>query len=68
MHEYNDIIPVRGPAKYSEGDWHYVNEPKRSLEHFIGVEEIYKGSRNNVVYRADYHGGTVGDVASLRGL
>ena len=59
MQEYDNVIPVRGPKEYTKGEWQYVNMPKGDLEHFVGVEEIYR-SNENLVYRAEYHGGLIG--------
>ncbi len=58
MQEYADIIPVRGPKNYENGNLRYVNFIDGTLGRFVGKEEIYNG--NELWYRADYHGGFIG--------
>lgn len=57
MQEYNDIIPVRGPAKFSDSEWTYQFTAKGGLENFAGQEEILLKSK--VVYRCLIHGGFI---------
>jgi len=49
--------PFRGPEKFSEGDFAYVDENQGTVNGFMGTEKIFfKGEE---VYRLDYHGGAV---------
>ena len=55
MQEYDDIIPVRGPKKFIDGDWEYRFVVDGGLDRFSGLEEIlFKGE---VVYRLSVQGG-----------
>lgn len=57
MQEYNDILPVRGPKEYKEGESVYRNSVDGNLERFSGSEEILlKGEK---VYNCWYHGGSI---------
>ena len=57
MQEYDDILPVRGPKEYSEGEYSYRNSVEGDLARFIGTEEILLS--NEVIYRCWYHGGMI---------
>lgn len=57
IQEYNDIIPVRGPAKFSDGEWTYKFVVIGGLENFVGQEEILLSSK--IVYRCMIHGGFI---------
>ena len=57
MQEYNDVIPVRGPAKFSDGEWTYQFTANGGLENFAGQEEILLNAK--VVYRCLIHGGFI---------
>jgi len=57
MQEYNDIIPVRGPAKFSDGEWTYQFTVNGVLENFAGQEEILLNAK--IVYRCITHGGFI---------
>lgn len=49
--------PFRGPLRFSEGDFEYLDESEGSIDKFRGTERIlYKGKD---VYRLNYHGGRV---------
>lgn len=37
-----DIIPVRGPKQFINGDYKYAFQVNGSLENFIGTETVYK--------------------------
>jgi hypothetical protein len=51
--EDTEIIPVRGPREYKNGEWKYTFSVKGNLENFTGLEEI---SRNDeVIYRLYCH-------------
>ena len=57
MQDSGDIIPVRGPREYSEGEHTYKNSADGDLSRFSGTEEIYLNRK--LVYRCLYHGGFV---------
>ena len=58
MREYDDdIIPVRGPAKFSDGEWSYRFSAKGGLENFSGQEEILLNGK--IIYRCLIHGGFI---------
>lgn len=53
----DDILPVRGPKEFINGDWKYIFKVDGEIGDFIGTEEIlYKGE---VVYRLHCHGGEI---------
>lgn len=57
MQTYDDILPVRGPREYKEGESIYRNSVEGSLDRFSGSEEIIlKGEK---VYNCWYHGGAI---------
>ena len=57
MQEYENILPVRGPKIYTEGEHTYRNSVNGSLDSFSGIEEIY--IKDELVYRCWYHGGDI---------
>lgn len=57
MQEYNDILPVRGPKEYKEGDSIYRNSLEGMLERFFGSEEILL--QGEKVYNCWYYGGSI---------
>ncbi|CAN5748563.1 DUF5680 domain-containing protein [soil metagenome] len=57
MQEYEDILPVRGPKEYSEGEYAYRNSVEGDLDRFIGSEEILLNDQ--IIYRCWYHGGMI---------
>jgi hypothetical protein len=57
MSEYDDVIPVRGPALFAEGKNVYRFKVDGDLTNFSGVEEILFGGK--VVYRCFVHGGMI---------
>lgn len=57
MEEYEDVIPVRGPAHFSEGSNEYRFKADGDLNNFTGVEEILFAGK--VVYRCFVHGGII---------
>jgi hypothetical protein len=57
MREYDDVIPVRGPAKFSDGEWKYTFSVGGDLENFAGKEEI--SLNDKIVYRCFVHGGFI---------
>ncbi len=49
--------PFRGPARYAEGDFVYLNEFEGGIAGFSGTERIlYRGRE---IYRLRYHGGEI---------
>ena len=57
MQEYDDEIPIRGPVKFSDGEWGYTFSVKGALGNFAGKEEISLNGR--IVYRCFVHGGFI---------
>ena len=57
IQEYSDIIPVRGPKNFKNGDWEYNNSAEGELNRFTGTEEIYRAGV--LVYKCNYHGGFI---------
>lgn len=57
MQDYDDIIPVRGPKEYTEGNSTYTNRAEGALDRFVGEEQIYLNG--TLVYRGWYHGGLI---------
>lgn len=53
----DDILPLRGPKEFVNGDWRYTFEVDGDINDFIGTEEI--SFRGKVVYRLDCHGGEI---------
>lgn len=53
----DDIIPVRGPREYINGEYKYNFEVKGNLDNFEGKETIYKS--NVKVYELKCHGGLI---------
>ena len=53
----SEDIPFRGPAKFKEGYFEYINEVQGDAKEFVGEEKIFfKGKE---VYKLLYHGGFV---------
>jgi len=47
--------PFRGPSRFNEGDFEYLNEVEGDIYKVKGTETIYfKGEK---VYQLEYHGG-----------
>lgn len=57
MQEYGDIIPVRGPKEFIDGNWLYCFSSSGSLENFVGQEEI--SLKNKIVYICIISGGFI---------
>lgn len=57
LQESKDILPVRGPKTFEEGNLEYINSVEGTLENFTGKEEIF--FNGEVVYECLYHGGSV---------
>ena len=55
--EDEDVIPVRGPKNYKNGEYEYSFLVKGNLDCFEGTETIYKGKTK--VYELKCHGGII---------
>ena len=53
----DDILPLRGPREYRNGEYSYTFKVTGTLEDFVGEEEICKDSIP--VYRLTCHGGII---------
>ena len=53
----DDIIPVRGPKEFINGDYTYRFDIKGDLNYFEGEETIYKNE--NKIYSLKCHGGRI---------
>lgn len=53
----DDIIPVRGPKEFINGDYIYRFDIKGDLNYFEGEETIYKNE--NKIYSLKCHGGRI---------
>lgn len=53
----DDILPVRGPKKYINGEYEYFFNAGGNLEYFEGEEVIYKNDQ--MIYKLRCHGGTI---------
>ena len=53
----DNILPLRGPREYVNGDYTYKFRVNGDLTDFEGEEEIFKG--NEIVYRLVCHGGII---------
>lgn len=53
----DDIIPVRGPHEFVNGDFRYTFEVDGDLDYFSGVETIYKN--DSKVYVLKCNGGRI---------
>jgi uncharacterized protein DUF5680 len=58
MQDYDNVIPVRGPREFSDGDWRYRFSVDGDLSNFSGQEEILL--RERTIYRLLLHGGLIG--------
>ena len=55
--EDNDVIPVRGPRKFKNGEYEYKFSTNGNLDCFEGVETIHKGKEK--VYELKCYGGII---------
>lgn len=55
--DYDDVIPVRGPRKFSVENYEYTNSVDGNLERFEGREEVKKDGK--LIYYAVFHGGVI---------
>lgn len=53
----DDIIPVRGPKEFINGEYRYAFNVNGNLENFEGEEVIYKGDKK--IYILKCHGGII---------
>ncbi len=53
----DDVIPVRGPKEYINGEYRYTFNVLGNLDYFEGEETIYKDGKK--VYVLKCHGGTI---------
>lgn len=53
----DNIIPVRGPKEFINGDYKYTFEIEGDLSYFNGVETIYKGEKK--IYELKCSGGLI---------
>lgn len=52
-----DVIPVRGPKNYQNGEYEYNFSASGNLESFEGIETIHKGKTK--IYELKCHGGII---------
>lgn len=57
LKEMPAAAPYRGPGRYEEGQFTYLNRWEGELARFVGREEIQESSR--LTYQAEYAGGWV---------
>ena len=55
--EDNNVIPVRGPKEFNNGEYKYIFEVKGDLDYFSGTEIIYKN--NKKIYELKCNGGLI---------
>ena len=55
--EDENIIPVRGPKEFINGDYLYTFDVEGNMENFIGTEQIYKDKK--LIYELKCHGGII---------
>jgi len=55
--EDNNVIPVRGPKEFVNGEYKYTFEVEGDLDYFIGIEIIYKN--NKKIYELKCNGGLI---------
>lgn len=55
--EDDNVIPVRGPKKYSSGEYEYNFTVNGTLDCFEGIETIHKGKTK--IYELKCHGGII---------
>ena len=55
--EDNNLIPVRGPKEFYNGEYKYTFEVKGDLDYFSGIEIIYKN--NKKIYELKCNGGLI---------
>ena len=55
--EDNNVIPVRGPKEFNNGEYKYTFEVEGNLDCFSGIEIIYKN--NKKIYESKCNGGLI---------
>ena len=55
--EDENIIPVRGPKEFVNGDYLYTFDVEGNMENFVGIEKICKGDK--LIYELKCHGGII---------
>ena len=55
--ESKNVLPVRGPKEYLNGEYKYTFQTKGDITNFEGVETIYKN--NKKIYELKCHGGLI---------
>lgn len=55
--EDENVLPVRGPSKFENGQYTYTFKSFGTLDNFNGKEEIYKG--NKLIFELNCHGGFI---------
>ena len=55
--EDENIIPVRGPKEFVNGDYLYTFDVEGNMENFVGTEQIYKDKK--LIYELKCHGGII---------
>lgn len=53
----DDVIPVRGPKSFEDGEYKYTFEVDGDLMNFNGLEQIYKGDKK--IYELRCSGGKI---------
>lgn len=53
----DDIIPVRGPKEFINGEYKYIFKVEGNLEYFSGVEIVYKNDKK--IYELKCNGGLI---------
>ena len=53
----DDILPLRGPKEFTNGEFKYVFNVNGNLDFFEGEETIYKNDEK--IYSLKCHGGRV---------
>lgn len=55
--EDNNVIPVRGPKEFINGEYKYTFEVDGNLDYFCGIEIIYKNDKK--IYELRCNGGLI---------
>lgn len=53
----DNVIPVRGPKEFNNGEYKYTFEVNGDLNHFNGIETIYKDDKR--IYELRCSGGLI---------
>jgi hypothetical protein len=52
-----NILPLRGPGKFVNGEYTYTFDCQGSIESFVGLERIYKN--NTLIFELNCFGGII---------